>query len=110
MGKEIEITQEILERDYVPKEQVKPLLKRCYDLLRRYANLSTGGSDEAEKLASTVRKALRQFEQPNLLNDPDFKEGVHKGIADYHVGRIEPWSQVKEELGIEQPEMEEPCT
>ena len=39
---------------------LKTLLRRCYTLLRRYANLNTGGSYEAGLLAE---EALRQFKE-----------------------------------------------
>ncbi len=62
------------------QERVKPLVECCYEQLRRYANLSTGGSEEAALLAKELRQFLRHFqqEQPRMVDCPNCGgEGIY---------------------------------
>ena len=35
-----------------------------------------------------------------LKASPDFMEGVRRGLAEVHEGKIIPWNEVKQELGL----------
>lgn len=69
---------------------------------------STGGHEHCFCLQDTIGRPLCCRCMGVLLADGsvqmlgEVREGIKKGLADIKAGRVKPWSQVKDELGIQQ--------
>jgi hypothetical protein len=47
-----------------------------------------------------VHVSLNDHIATYMHNDDEFMDGIKKGVKDCKLGRVKPWKQVKEELGL----------
>ncbi|KKN65868.1 hypothetical protein LCGC14_0476850 [marine sediment metagenome] len=60
-----------------------------------------GGVDLLVRPRSNRYKAsLNDCLADHIKSDSDFIDGIRRGLKDCKEGRVKPWSQIKQELGI----------
>lgn len=60
-----------------------------------------GSVELLERRVSSRRSvSLNDCLADHICSDSDFVDGIRRGVRDCKEGRLRPWSQIKEEVGI----------